>query len=80
MWSSTGLYIGPLLFLIFINDLPLYLNEHAFSTDLCADDTTIYDVQTDLPALIINLQRALDCLEKWCRQNGMILNTQKRLK
>ena len=30
-----------------------------------------------MPALIINLQRALDCLEEWCRQNGMILNTQK---
>ena len=72
-----GSILGPLLFLIFINDLPLYLNEHAFSTDLYADDTTIYDVQNDLPALIINLQRALDCLEEWCRQNGMILNTQK---
>ena len=37
-----GSILGPLLFLIFINDLPFYLNEHAFSTDLYADDTTIY--------------------------------------
>ena len=39
-----GSILGPLLFFIFINDLPLYLNEYAFSTDLYADDTTIYDV------------------------------------
>ena len=72
-----GSILGPLLFLIFINDLPLFLSEHVFSTDLYADDTTIYDIQKDLPTVIANLQRALDCLKDWCKQNGMILNTEK---
>ena len=72
-----GSILGPLLFLIFINDLPLFIREHVFSTDLYADDTIFYDVQKDIPTIKTNLQRALDCLKEWCRQNGMILNTEK---
>ena len=35
-------------------------------------------MQKNLPAVIINFQRALDCLEARCRQNGiMIHNTQR---
>ena len=72
-----GSILGPLSFVIFINDLPLCLSEHAFSIDLYADDTTIYDIQKDLHTLVKNLQRTLDHLKDWCTQNDMILNTQK---
>ena len=63
-----GSIIGPLLFLIFIKDLPLFLGELVFSTDLYADDTTIYDIQKDLPTVIANLQRVLDCFKEWCKK------------
>ena len=43
--------LGPLLVLIYINDLPLFLSNTVPSTDLYADDTTIYDCQTDLVVL-----------------------------
>ena len=69
--------LGPLLFLIFINDLPLLLKDTIFSADLYADDTTVYDAQFDLNELKANLQKSLIVLRKSCKQNGMLLNTVK---
>ena len=72
-----GSILGPLLFLIFINDLPLVLSGKVSSTDMYADDTTIYDLQADMGTLRSNLQESLTILQKWCKQNGMLLNTEK---
>lgn len=72
-----GSILGPLLFLIFINDLPLVLSSKVSATDLYADDTTIYDMHHDLEILRSNLQNALLILQNWCKQNGMLLNTDK---
>lgn len=71
-----GSILGPLLFLIFINDLPLTLQEPTV-VDLYADDTTFYDFQYDINKLESNLQYALNALHTWCRQNGMVLNIDK---
>ena len=65
------------MFLLFINDLPLYLQNTFTSVDLYADDTTIYFSNADKLVLEKNLQSSLNCLQKWCRENGMILNTVK---
>ena len=79
--STSWVYIRSTIILIFINDLPLCLTEYVwgFFTDLYADDTTVYHIQKDLPIVIANLQRVLDCLKEWCKRNGMILNTEKRV-
>ena len=54
-----GSILGPLLFLIFINDLPLVLKDYVV-VDLYADDTTFYDFQFDIIQLETNLQHALN--------------------
>ena len=70
-----GSILGPLLFLLFINDLPLYTNN--VFTDLYADDTTVYDIQDSMEQIESNLQSALNGLQIWCKSNGMILNSSK---
>ena len=70
-----GSILGPLLFLLFINDLPLYTSN--VFTDLYADDTTLYDVQDSMEQIENNLQSSLNNLQIWCRSNGMILNSSK---
>lgn len=70
-----GSILGPLLFLMFINDLPLY-TENVF-TDLYADDTTLYHISQTQALLEQNLQLALQRLLEWCKTNGMLVNTAK---
>ena len=60
-----GSILGPLLVLLFINDLPLTLKEFVSAADLYADGTTIYDIQTDKTLLRRNLQSALNLLHIW---------------
>ena len=70
-----GSILGPLLFLLFINDLPLYTNN--VSTDLCADDTTLFHIGESQVSIERSLQLALLNLSEWCKLNGMLLNTAK---
>ena len=72
-----GSILGLLLFLVFINDLPLYLQNNASTIDLYADDTTIYYSNCSRLELERILQKSLDDLQIWCRENGMILNINK---
>ena len=55
-----GSLLGPLLFLLFINDLPLYV--HNGNTDLDADDTTLYDIQNSVEDIENNLNIDLGSL------------------
>ena len=70
-----GSILGPLLFLIFINDLPLEINN--ILTDLYADDTTLYYIDKSQACIEQQLQTALHKLSEWCKENGMLINTTK---
>ena len=61
-----GSILGPLLFLLFINDLPLSLKNSPISVDLYADDTTLYSTSLEQCSLEANLQKALDSVYTWC--------------
>ena len=60
---------------MFINDLPLYTNN--ISTDLYADDTTLYMIGKTQNYIEQNLQMAFQNLSEWCKLNEMLLNTKK---
>ena len=70
-----GSILGPLLFLLFTNDLLLYTDKVA--TDLYADNTTLYTTAKSIQEIKNNLQQSLISLHKWCKDNGMVLNREK---
>ena len=78
-WSTTtsgipqGSVLGPLLFNIFINELPACFNS---SCALFADDTVIYRPLFS-PSDHVTLQNDLDIMAQWCMDNKMKLNPTK---
>ena len=69
-----GSILGPLLFLLFINDLPLHTK---VKIELYADDATLYEINRSEEETERKLQLAIKELARWCKQNGMIINTEK---
>ena len=73
-----GSILGPVLFLIFINDLPTALKNS--TADIYADDTTISysDHYNISPQAISNgIQTDINELQNWSHKNRMILNERK---
>ena len=70
-----GSVLGPLLFIIFINDLPFMLE--IFLTKLFADDTTLIYQHTDLNKLIENFMKGLKPFIHWCHFNKLDINWAK---
>ena len=70
-----GSILGPLLFLTFINDLPLVISNS--TVDVYADDTTFpSSAHCTLGTTVVetNLQEDIDRLCAWSAQNRMVLN------
>lgn len=70
-----GSILGPILFLLYINDLPLQL-VHA-SPVLYADDTNLLIADRNERALITKVNEELKHLYLWCSSNAIQLNPQK---
>ena len=72
-----GSVLGPLLFCIFINDLPLSIADPLVSCDLFADDTTLHSSAVNIHNVKNSLQNGLDDVSKWCYLNEMLIHPQK---
>ena len=70
-----GNILEPLHFLLYINDLPLYV-EHGMS-ELYADDTTIHFSSNSIYDINIKLNEDMEKVQEWCTSNAMVIKTLK---
>nr|CAI5853673.1 unnamed protein product [Callosobruchus analis] len=70
-----GSVLGPLLFLLFVNDAPTKMNQHFIT--LFADDTTVAVNNKDHMQLTNELSDTSGLMEEYCKMNGLVLNELK---
>ena len=69
-----GSILGPLLFLLFVNDLP---NATKFRTTLFADDTNLHISHYNLKTLQIKVSEEIDKINNWINLNRLSINYKK---
>ena len=72
-----GSVLGPVLFLLFVNDIPLHLANS--TVDIYADHTTITASThfSDLCSMTQCLNSDLDAVQRWASSNKMFINKKK---
>ena len=70
-----GSILGPMLFSLYINDLPNYLD--ATSVSLYADDTALYYGSKSYLDIILTLRIELETINQWLFPNKLTLNVRK---
>jgi hypothetical protein len=72
---AQGSILGPLLFLIFINDLAYLLDED--NCKMFADDTTTCYTNISLSSLFSNFNLSVVKIQEWCCHNRLDINWDK---
>lgn len=70
-----GSILGPLLFVIFINDIEL--STRSMFTSLYADDSTFGVHANSIPDLSVKSSEAVRSMQSYCRESGLKLNSIK---
>ena len=68
--------MGPLLFILYINDLPLVLSDST-SVALYADDATIFTSSPTISGINASLNNCVPSLLDWAKNNDMVLHDKK---
>ena len=72
-----GSILGPLLFCIFINDLPLHIHDKKVRNSLFADDSSLDKSGKTVKEIEVTLQKSLDDVSGWRKNNLMCLHPEK---
>jgi hypothetical protein len=70
-----GSVLCPLLFLLYINDLPL--NIHSANLVMFTDDINVLIMDSDVGALQKKIDRVISELENWFNRNDLVINAGK---
>lgn len=70
-----GSVLGPLLFILYVNDLPKHIKSGTVT--MFADDSTITVTDSNVESLNNKITDVLDTFTAWCDRNKLILNTSK---
>jgi hypothetical protein len=73
---TQGSILGPIFFLLFINDLPL-TNMKNTSMVLYADDTSLVITGTNPAQFSVDVNMVFNNVNEWFRSNLMLLNIEK---
>ena len=69
-----GSILGPLLFLLYVNDLPYASN---FETTLFADDTNLHISHHDIHVLQSQIKQEVNKISNWMLYNKLYINHKK---
>ena len=69
-----GTVLGPVLFLVYINDLPCSISSDC---SIFADDTSVYNTGSKPPSICSMLSKDLNYAADWAAEWGMLFNAEK---
>ena len=72
-----GSILGPLLYIIYVNDVFMQFNENDAKILLHADDTVLYSAHPQLKQLECIMMTGLSKLYDWCNLNKLTINITK---
>ena len=70
-----GSVLGPLFYIIYANDLPEIVQHCKLA--LYADDTVFFTANRLFETSVRKMQTDLNALSQWCKNNGIMANTEK---